>query len=142
MDEEDFLFIEETGARSQIAPTRSRTKPHATDRVFKQKRIPKPDRSRVCRLERKDMSEPNSPSQISSHTRRAKYVVSTNAGFRQWAQMETESPELPGFVAGVEDMIRVAGLPIELGTTDSKFILHHCKLSVSMSRGGIIADCA
>jgi hypothetical protein len=54
MDEDDFLFIEETGARHKPA-TKSRIKMHVMDRVVKRKRTPKLDRTPVRRLESKDL---------------------------------------------------------------------------------------
>jgi hypothetical protein len=51
----------------------------------------------------------------------------TSLAFSQGKQMHTHYADHPGLFAGIDDMVRLAGLPIELGNTDMKFILHHCK---------------
>jgi len=53
MEDDDFLFIQETGAPHK-AETKSRIKMHVMDRVVNQRRLPKTDRTRVRRIESKD----------------------------------------------------------------------------------------
>ncbi len=55
MDEDEFLFIEETGARHKPAML-AMNKTQVMDIVVKQKRPPKTDRTRIRRLESKDSS--------------------------------------------------------------------------------------
>jgi hypothetical protein len=123
MGEDHFLFIEETGARPHDPARKSRIKSHV-----KQKRT-KPSHSRVRarRLESKDLSVNLLSFEFSSPYCEAKNNVITNPATRQRLLGQTEITDSTGFIFGVEDMIRLAGLPIELRGTDSKFVLHHCK---------------
>ncbi|RDW77836.1 hypothetical protein BP6252_05889 [Coleophoma cylindrospora] len=97
MEQGQFLFIEETGTGIQKSSTKTLIKTHVMDRVVSNKRSSLMIRTNVRRPGRKE------------HLLRQRLVNSGHLAS----------------LGGLDEMVRLAGLPVELHNANTKFLLHH-----------------
>ncbi|RDW61681.1 hypothetical protein BP5796_11573 [Coleophoma crateriformis] len=97
MEEGQFLFIEETGTGIQKSSTKTLIKTHVMDRVISNKRSSPMNRTNVRRLGRKE---------------------------HLFSQRLVNSGHLAS-LGGLDEMARLAGLPVDLHNADTKLLLHH-----------------